>query len=615
MRLAAAALATALAALSPSGALADTVTVSHAIAEFGEPKYGADYTHFDYAEPNAPKGGTLTIGTAGSFDSLNSLPLVGESVRNIGLVYDTLMVEPQDELSVYYGLIAESVEYAEDRSWIAFNLRPEARFHDGTPITAEDVAWTLEMIQQHGRPFLKSFYENVISATVEGPHRIRFDVSTRDIMQPLVRLAAMTIWPKHWWTANGRDITRSTVEPPLGSGPYRMVSVEPGRDLAYERVEDYWAADLPVRRGFFNFDRIVYDYYRDRTVQFEAFTGGGYDFRRDFTSRNWATGYEFDAVAEGRVRKEEFPTVNFSGMQGFFTNTRRPPFDDIRVREALQHLYPFEWVNQNIMYGLYKRTESWFPNSPYSATGLPEGQELEILEGFRGRIPDEVFTEPFHLPTNSEPNINRSNLRAALRLLREAGWEVVDERLVNQTTGEPMSFEVLLRSASLEPHTQPLIRNLERVGIEASIRIVDSAQYQKRYQDRDFDMISFAFTFFPPPGSEMRSRFGSAAADVDGSANLIGIRDPVVDELIEMVVNAPDLETKQAAARALDRVMMRGHYVIPHWNNDRAWVAYWDRFGFPENHPPYDFSMPNSIAFQPTWWIDPEKDALLAEAR
>ena len=615
MRLAAAALAAAIAVLPTFGASADGITISHAIAEFGEPKHGPDFAHLDYANPDAPKGGRVTIGAGGSFDTLNSLPLGGEWPRSIGLLYDTLMVEPQDELSVYYGLIAESVEYPEDRSWIIFNLRPEARFHDGTPITAEDVAWTMEMIQAHARPFLKSFYEDVANIQILDEHRIRFDVSTRDIMKPLVRLAAMTIWPRHWWTSEGRDITRSTIEPPLGSGPYRLTTVEPGRDLVYERVEDYWAADLPVRRGFYNFDRIAYNYYRDRDIQFEAFKAQEYDFRREFTSRNWATGYDFDAAEDGLLKREQFPTINFSGLQGFFMNTRRAPFDDIRVREAMQYLYPFEWVNANIMFGMYKRTESWFPNSPYGASGLPEGRELEILERFRGRLPQEIFTEPFQLPTNNEPNVNRSNLRAAIGLMREAGWEVRDGRMVNAATGEPLSFEILLRSASLEPHTQPLVRNLERVGIESSIRVVDSAQYQRRYQDRDFDMISFAYTFFPPPGTEMRSRFGSEAADVNGSANLIGISDPVIDELIEIVVRAPDLESKQAASRALDRVMMRGHYAVPHWNNDTAWIAYWDRFGFPENHPTYDFGLPNSIAFQPSWWIDPEKDLMLTEAR
>ncbi len=615
MRFAAAALAAAVAIATPLAASADGITISHAIAEFGEPNHGPEFRHFGYANPDAPKGGRLTIGTSGSFDTLNTLPLGGEWPRSIGLLYDTLMVEPQDELSVYYGLIAESVEYPEDRSWIVFNLRPEARFHDGTPITAEDVAWTLEMIQEHARPFLKSFYENVTGWTIEGPRRIRIDVSTRNIMQPLVRLAATTIWPKHWWTSDGRDVTDSTLEPPLGSGPYRLVSLEPGRDLAYERVEDYWAADLPVRRGFYNFDRIVYNYYLDRVILFEAFKGQEYDFRREFTSRNWATGYDFEAAENGQMLREELPTIRFSGQQGFFMNTRRAPFDDIRVREALQHLYPFEWVNTNLMFGLYNRTDSWFPNSPYAASGLPEGQELEILEGFRGQIPEAIFTEPFQLPTNSEPNINRSNLRAAIALMREAGLEVVDGTMVDTATGEAVSFEIMLRSPSLEPHTQPLVRNLERVGIEASIRIVDSAQFQRRYQDRDFDMISFAYTFFPPPGTEMHSRFGSAAADIDGSANLIGIRDPVVDALIEMAVEAPDLETKQATARALDRVMMRGYYTIPHWHNDTAWIAYWNRFGFPETHPIYDFGLSNTIAFQPTWWIDPEKDLMLTEAR
>ncbi|NNG05216.1 MAG: ABC transporter substrate-binding protein, partial [Inquilinus sp.] len=603
-----------LAAILP--AAAETVTVAHALAEFGTPRHGADFAHFDYAEPAARKGGSVTLIAPGSFDSLNRLPLTGEHARSVDrLVFDTLMVQPQDELSVYYGLIAESVEYPEDRSWVVFTLRPEARFHDGRPIAAEDVAWTFEQIRAHGEPFLKSLYEDVSGVTVLGPRRVRFDVATRNVMKPLVSLAALTVRPKHWWTAEGRDISGGSLEPPLGSGPYRLVRVEPGRDLVYERVADYWAAELPVRRGQFNFDRITYNYYRDRDVAFEAFKGGDADFRREFTSRQWAAGYELDAVADGTLRKAEFPTVNFSGMQGFFMNSRRPPFDDIRVREAMQYLYPFEWVNRTIMYGLYKRTESWFPNSDYAATGLPEGLERDILERYRGRIPEAVFTQELRLPVNTEPNVDRANLRAARRLLEEAGWQVVHQRLVDVETGEPMRFELLMSNSGLEPHTQPLIRNLERVGVEATIRIVDSAQFQNRYLDRDFDMISFAFTFYPPPGGEMRSRFGSAAAELDGSANVIGIRDPVADELIELAVTARDLETKQAATRALDRVLMRGHYAIPHWNNDRAWIAWWDRFGFPENHPTYDFGKPNTIGSQPTWWIDPERDARLAEVR
>ena len=618
MRLAAA-LAAAVAVLSSPGALADAVTVSHAIAEFGEPKYGADFTHFDYASPDAPKGGRVTFASSGSFDSLNFLPVRDEAVRSIGLIYDTLMVQAQDDLSVYYPLVAESVEYPADRSWAIFNLRAEARFHDGTPLTAKDVAWSFEAIKEHGNPFLKAEFDDVTAAEVLDDHRIRFRFSTTGRMQPLTSVAEeIPILPRHYWEepGAGRDISRSFLDPPLGGGPYRLVRVDAGRQVVYERVRDYWAANLPVRRGHWNFNRIVVDYYRDRTILFEAFKAGEYDWHRSFSSREWGAGFDFPAFEDGSVMRTEFPVVNFRGIQGFMFNTRLPLFANIRVREALNYLYPFEWVNQNVMYGLYRRSESYFPHPDYTAAaGPPTGRELELLKPFRDRLPPELFTQPFRLPVNDALNISRDNLRSATRLLEEAGWVIRDQRLVNAETGEPFEFEIVLRSSStLEPHTQPWIRNLERVGINATIRLVDGAQYQARYQDREFDALVLTYTFYPPPGTEMRNRFGSAAADVAGSANLMGIKDPVVDALIEQVIAAQDLESKQAATRAVDRVLLHGHYLVPHWTNSVAWVAYWDRFGFPDIIPEYNFAYSASIGFQPTWWIDPEKDALLAEA-
>jgi len=592
------------------------VTVSHALPQFGEPRLGPDFRHFPYADPEAPKGGAVTLAAAGSFDSLNTIPLQGETARSIGLIYDSLMVEPQDELAVYYPLIAESVEYPEDASWIVFNLRPEARFHDGTPITAHDVAWTFETIREHGRPFLRAFYEDVLAVEVLGERRVRFDFRTRDTRQPLVRVAGLTVLPRHWWTAEGRDITRSTLEPPLGSGPYRLVAVDQGRGLTYERVEDYWAADLPVRRGQFNFDRVRYDYYRDADIMFEAFKAGAYDFRRETTSRLWATGYDLAAVRDGHMIRDEIDVTMFRGIQGYFLNTRRPPFDDIRVRQALGYLYPFEWVNRNVMYGLYQRIESYFPGAEdYSAAGtLPDARELALLEPYRGQVPEAVFTTVWQAP-ETEGGFDRTNRRTALGLLREAGWEIRGGRLVNADTGEPMTFEILLSSPALEAHTQPFVRELERLGISASIRWVDSAQYQRRYQDRDFDVISFAYTFYPPPGGELMSYFGSSQADVPGSANVMGIRDPVADAMIDIVINAEDLETKQAATRALDRVLLWGFHAIPHWYNTVAWIAYWDKFGMPATHPPYDFGFANSIGFQPTWWVDTARAEALARAR
>ena len=592
----------------------EQVVVAHALAEFGTPRLESGFDHFAYVDPAAPKGGTLRLGAGEPFDTLNHIPLQGIQPRSIGLIYDTLMVEPQDELSVFYGLLAETVEYAEDRSWLIFNLRPEARWHDGTPVTAEDVAWTFEAIMAHGEPFLRSVYEDVADVAVLGERRVRFTFKTRDTMTPLVRIASLAVLPRHWWQADGRDIASGTLEPPLGSGPYRLVAADPGRRLVYERVDDYWAADLPVRRGLFNFDRIEYDYYLDRDVMAEAFRSGAYDFLQSFSSRDWATAFDMPAAVDGRLQRLEVPVQEFRGIQGFFMNTRRPAFADRRVRQALTLLFNFEFVNRTLMYGLYERMDSYFPGSEYAADGLPEGLERDLLEPYRSVLAEEVFTSPFLLPTNSGARLSRDNLRAALALLSEAGWALRDGTLTNVETGEPFAFELLMRAGGgLEPHAGAYADTLRRAGIRMTLRAVDAAQWQARYQDRAFDMIIFAYTFYPPPGSQLRNRFGSAASEVQGSANLLGVSDPAVDGLLEAVIATDEPEVKQAAARALDRALLWGFYVVPHWYKREAWIAFWDRFGFPQEHPPYNFGYANAIAFQPSWWIDPERDARLRE--
>lgn len=616
-RLAIVAAATVLSLAGPAAGQ-QAVTVSHALAEIGDPRHGPDFEHFDYADPDAPRGGTITIGYPGTFENLNAIPLAGEFARNVGLLSDTLMAPSQNELSAFYPLIAERVEYPDDLGWIIFHLNPDARFHDGEPITASDVAFSFNAIREHARPFLRAAYDDVASITVLDDHRVRFDFDTRDTMQPLVRVAALSVQPEHWWTAGGRDISRGTLEPPLGSGPYRLAQVDQGRRLVYERVEDYWAADLPTRRGLFNFDRVQYDYYRDADVMFEAFKAGASDFRVEYTSRIWSTGYDTPDVDAGRLVQAELPSTRFRGIQGFFMNTRLPIFEDRRVRMALNHLYPFEWVQRNVMYGHYNRIESYFPGAEafgYTATGLPEGLELELIEPFRGMVPDEVFTETYRLPENGLRGVTRQNRRAALQLFEEAGWVVRDGRLVNAETGEPMVFEILLRTSALEPHTQPFVQALQQVGIEASVRWVDSAQYQRRYQNREFEMISFGYTFYPPPGGELASYFHSAEADIVGSANLMAIRDPAVDSLLETILTADDADVQAAATRALDRLLQWGYYVVPHWYNDVAWIAYWNRFGFPDMHPQFDIGLPNTIGFQPSWWIDPARDAELTASR
>ncbi|MGP1395141.1 MAG: extracellular solute-binding protein [Inquilinaceae bacterium] len=590
------------------------VTVTHALAEFGTPKYGPDFTHFDYADPDAPKGGRFVRSLPGSFDSLNFWIVRGEYPRNIGLIYDQLMVEPQDERGVTYGLLAETAEYPEDRSWIVFTLRSEARWHDGTPITADDVVWTFETLREVANPFLVSGYEAVESVEALDPRRVRFTFSSTDTMQPLVRISTLGVLPKHYWTAEGRDISRTFLEPPLGSGPYRLVRADAGRTLVYERVEDYWAADLPVMRGQMNFDRVQYDYYQERDIEFEAFKAGSSDFREEFTSLFWGTGYDVPAVNDGRLIREEIPVVEIRGLQGYFMNTRRPPFDDIRVRRALSQLYDFEWVNRNLFFGLYKPMDTYFLAPGYSARGLPEGQELALLEPYRGQVPDAVFTEPFTLPQTDGSGRIRNQIREAIALLAEAGWEVRNGTMTNVETGRPLTFEIIYRSSLFERVTLPYVENLKRIGVEVSLRQLDTAQFQLRYDTRDFDMTVFAYTFYPPPGELLRSYFGSAAADIEGSGNIMGIKDPAVDGLIETILAARDLETKQAGTRALDRVLLHSYYAVPQWYRDTAWIAYWDRFGFPENHPPYDFAFGNAIAFQPTWWIDPAKDAALDRA-
>lgn len=598
----------------PAPSQAQTIT-SHALAEFGEPDLTPGFPHFPYANPDAPKGGSLRLAQWPKFETQNPIPLGGQIVRSWTLSYDSLMAGSQDELSSLYGLLAESIEYAEDGSFISFTLRPEARFHDGEPVTTEDIAFTFESIRAHGQPFLKAQFDGVIEMIVEGPHKITFTFPEGTKKDEFISVAGLWASPKHWWTAEGRDISKDLIEAPLGSGPYRVIDIDLGRSIRYERVADYWAADLPVNRGHWNFDFIQYDYYLDRQILLEAFLGGDSDFAISRNSRSWATGYTGPAIDAGAIVRDEVRSINFRGMQGYYMNTRNPALADIRVREALQHLYPFEWVNKTVMYGLYDRMESYFPNSDFGWSGLPEGEELAILEQFRGRIPDSIFTDAPSLPKNPESAISRTNRRTALGLLKEAGWVLVDQKLVSEATGQQMSLEILLSSQTLEPHTAPLVDGMKRMGIDARIRIVDPSEFQRRYQTRQFDLTSFAYSFYPPPGNEMSNRFGSVDADVEGSANLVGIKDSVVDEIIEIILAKDNFDGKAAATRALDRVLLAGSYVIPHWVSSTRWIAYWDMFGFPDRQPPYSFAGANGIEFQATWWFDAAKSARVEEFR
>lgn len=576
------------------------ITTTWAFAEFGEPLYGPDMPHWPYVNPNAPKGGSVTLGALGGFDSLNTYILRGTWPAGIGLISDALMTGSGDELASAYGLVAGTVSYPEDRSWAEFTLRPEARWHDGAPVTAHDFKYAFDVIREHGRPFLQSFYEDVAGAEAVDDHRIRFTFKTTGSMKPLMAVAGLSPLPRHWWSQPGRDITRTTLEPILGNGPYRIKSIDPGRSITYELVDDYWAKDLNVARGLNNIREIRYEYYLDDTVLFEAFMGGRIDFRDENRAQRWTNGYDRPEVRDGRIVKRVLPDNMPSGARGIMINTRRDRFKDVRVREALSYLYDFEWMQKNILYGQYKRAESWFPNSEFGATGKPTQAEQRILDRYEARVRPEVLNQAFEAPrTDGSGNI-RDNQRVALRLFKEAGWELKGGRLVD-AEGRRFRVEILLNGPVLQRLMEVYARNLTRSGIDASVRIVDSAQYQVRMDEFDYDMAPVAFNFFPPPGPEQRSYFGSAAADARGTGNYSGIKDPVVDALIEELIAARDLETLAATNRALDRVLLWGWYMVPQYYNDAFRLAYWNKFGHPERMPKY------GVGFPATWWIDPAK--------
>jgi microcin C transport system substrate-binding protein len=585
------------------GAMAAEPNPAHAIAMHGAPKYPSDFTHFDYVNPDAPKGGAIVNEATGTYDSFNSFILKGVPAAGIGLLYDSLMSSSADEAFTKYASLAESVILPEDRSWVAFNIHPKARWHDGEPVKPEDVIWTFNTLREKGHPFYRAYYADVKVVEKTGPRQVTFrfpDGGNREL--PLI-VAEISILPKHYW--EGRDFTKTTLEPPLGGGAYRIKDFEAGRSVSYERVKDYWGADIPVHKGQSNIDEIRYEYYRDREVATEAFKSGAFDLRAENSAKRWATSFDFPALSAGQVVKALIPHENPTGMQGFIFNTRKSFFSDPRIRQAIAHAWDFEWANKTIMYGAYTRTNSYFSNSELSSEGgLPAGEELEILEGFRGKIPEEIFTARYEAPKTDGSGNNRGNLRKALKLLREAGWRVADGKLVNDK-GEALAFELLLAQPSLEKLALPLQQNLKRLGIEMSIRSVDVAQYQARADSFDFDMIVSGIGQSLSPGNEQRDFWHSAKADTPGSRNLIGVRDPVVDALVDMVIKAPNRESLIARTRALDRVLLWGHYVIPHFHLRASRLIYWNKFGRPKIVAKY------STGYPTTWWIDPEKQAEL----
>jgi len=569
----------------------------HGLSLLGRPELPPGFSHFPYVNPDAPKGGEVVQHAIGSFDSFNPFIVRGVAAAGIGLIWMTLMMSSQDEASTEYCDLAETVEVGPDRTWVAFEIREQAVWHDGRPITAEDARWTFEALRAHGRPFFRAYWGDVVQVLTEGPKRVVFrfrNANNREL--PLI-LGQMFVLPRHWW--EGRDFTRPILEPPLGSGPYRIESFDAGRSLTYRRVENWWGERLPTRRGSGNFDVLRFEYFRDATVAFEAFKAGQIDFRQENVAREWATGYDFPARRRGLVRLEEIPHQLPTGMQAFAFNIRREIFQDRRVREALMLAFDFEWSNANLFFGAYARTTSYFSNSELASSGLPQGEELAILERYRGRVPEEVFDREFILPVTDGSGNNREQLRRALELLQAAGWRIVNRRLVN-ARNQPFSFEMLLSSPTFERVALPYARTLERLGIEMRVRTVETAQYQARMDAFDFDMTVEVFGQSLSPGNEQRDYWTCAKAREQGSRNTIGVCDPVIDELVELVVNAPDRESLIHRTRALDRVLLWGHYVVPHWHSRSFRVAYWDQFVRPARSPRY------GLGFT-TWWIDPAK--------
>ncbi len=568
----------------------------HAIAMHGDAKYGPDFEHFDYVNPHAPKGGALRTAARGTFDSFNPFIPKGNAVSTRSI--ETLLTASNDEAFTEYGLIAASLEVPADRSWVIFNIRPEARWHDDMPITADDVVWSFEILTTQGQDFYRNYYGSVDKVEKLATHRVKFSFAEEENRELPLIVGQMPILPKHYW--EDREFGNTTLEPPLGSGPYRVKKFEPGRYVVYERVSDYWGANLPVNRGLNNFDTMRVDYYLDDTAIRLALKSQDVDLRLENQAKAWASDYEVPAVEKGFLIKELIRHQQPTGMQAFVMNTRRSKFADPRVRKALGYAFDFEWTNKQLFYGQYTRTESYFSNSELAASGKPTGEEFEILERFRDQLPPEVFDDPPRPPKTDGSGHARRNLRTALNLLAEAGWAVKDLKLINETTGEPMEFEILLVSQAFERIVLPFTRNLSRLGIDARVRLVDQSQYLNRVRAFDFDMLISGWGQSESPGNEQRSFWGSYTADTPGSRNLIGVRSPVVDELIELLIQAPDRESLVARTRALDRVLLAGNYVIPNWHIQSDRILYWDKFSRP--------AIPTkSGVLISRWWYDESK--------
>ena len=574
--------------------------ISHAIAMHGEPKYDQNFISVEYVSNNAEKGGNIVRSAIGTYDTFNPFTLKGTSAAGIGLLYESLTVGSSDEAFTEYGLLAKSIEWPDDRSWVTFTLRDEAKWHDGKKITSDDVVWTFNTLMEKGHPFYKYYYGDVSEVIKITENKVKFEFSTNTNKELVLIVGQLPVLPKHYW--ENKNFEDTTLDVPIGSGPYKVKSFDAGRSITYELDMDYWGFEnniVPIKVGKDNMGSIRYDYYKDRGVERETFKSGEIDFFSENTSKEWTTGYDIDAVTERLIKKELIPHENPQGMQAFAFNTRKDIFADKRVRKALSFAFDFEWTNKNLFYGAYKRTDSFFENSELASSGLPSQAELAYLNPYIDQLPKEIFNEEYSNPKTDGSGFIRNELQEATKLLQEAGWKLRDGKLEN-SNGEPFEFEILLVSPAFERIVLPFIDNLEKLGINASLRTIDSSQYQKRIESFDFDMVVFTFSQSLSPGNEQRNFWSSGAADTNGSRNIIGIKNNVIDLLIENLINAKDREDLITISRALDRVLLWNYYVIPQWHISAYRVLYWDMFDKPKQKPKY------SLGFD-TWWVNQNK--------
>jgi len=582
------------------------INIAHAIAMHGEPKYPDSFQYVDYANPDAPKGGKIILSSTGSYDSFNPFILKGTAAAGIGNLYETLTTGSSDEAFTEYGLIAKTIEWPDDRSWVAFTIREEAVWHDGKKISPEDVIWTFNTLMEKGHPFYKYYYGDVVEVIQENDNKVRFNFKGNTNLELPLIVGQLPVLPKHYWT--NKNFEETSMDIPIGSGPYKIKNFDAGRTITYELDSDYWGKNIPIKKGTENFGVIQYEYYKDRSIEREAFKSGDIDLFSENTSKDWATSYDTPAVQNGLIKKELIEHQNPQGMQGFAFNTRKEIFEDKRVREALSYAFDFEWTNKNLFYNAYKRTNSFFENSELASSGVPSGGELDLLNDYRELLPQKLFQEEYNPPKTDGSGFMRKELQEATKLLQDAGWELQEGKLIDKKSGSKFEFELLLVSPAFERIVLPFKDNLAKLGIDVSVRTIDSAQYQNRLDGFDFDMIVSTFSQSLSPGNEQRNFWGSDAAKTNGSRNIIGISNEVIDSLIEKVISAKDREDLIVTTRALDRVLLWNHYVIPQWHISAYRTLYWDIFDKPSVRPKYSLGTN-------TWWIVADKASTIDQRK